>query len=69
VLAQGKLQEQGSHAELIQLDGQYAHLFSLQAQGYEADRAPPGDQRQSIDGERAGLPSELVLAGTVGHDS
>ncbi len=34
VLEQGRLVELGSHAQLMQADGQYARLFSLQARGY-----------------------------------
>ena len=34
VLSAGKIIELGSHAELIELDGSYAHLFNLQAEGY-----------------------------------
>jgi len=34
VIAGGKILENGTHAELIQLNGRYAHLFSLQAAGY-----------------------------------
>ena len=34
VLSGGKVAEEGSHAELMQLDGAYARLFNLQAQGY-----------------------------------
>jgi ATP-binding cassette subfamily B protein len=34
VLHGGRLEELGSHRELIDRDGRYAHLFSLQAQGY-----------------------------------
>ncbi len=34
VLSAGKILELGSHAELIQLDGVYARLFNLQAEGY-----------------------------------
>lgn len=34
VLEHGKLVEQGAHDELMDLDGRYAHLFSLQAAGY-----------------------------------
>ena len=34
VLSAGKILELGSHAELIQLDGTYARLFNLQAEGY-----------------------------------
>jgi len=34
VLEGGKIIEEGSHEELLALDGQYAHLFRLQAAGY-----------------------------------
>jgi ABC-type multidrug transport system fused ATPase/permease subunit len=34
VLVEGKVVEQGSHEELMELDGTYAHLFTLQAAGY-----------------------------------
>jgi ATP-binding cassette, subfamily B, bacterial len=34
VIEDGQLQEQGSHAELIELDGRYAELFNLQANAY-----------------------------------
>ena len=34
VLHAGRLEELGSHRDLIDRDGRYAHLFSLQAQGY-----------------------------------
>ncbi|WP_017300533.1 ABC transporter ATP-binding protein [Nodosilinea nodulosa] len=34
VLANGRLIEQGTHAELLQQDGRYARLFAMQAAGY-----------------------------------
>lgn len=34
VLADGKILELGTHAELMELDGMYARLFNLQAEGY-----------------------------------
>lgn len=34
VLQNGSIIERGSHDELMQLNGHYAHLFSLQAKGY-----------------------------------
>jgi len=35
VLDKGRLMEEGSHEELMELDGRYAHLFTLQAKGYQ----------------------------------
>lgn len=35
VLQQGELIESGTHAELIDLNGKYAELFTLQAKGYQ----------------------------------
>ncbi|CAM2005786.1 ABC transporter ATP-binding protein [Acanthopleuribacter pedis] len=35
VLRRGRVMEQGDHATLIQLDGDYARLFKLQAKGYQ----------------------------------
>jgi ATP-binding cassette subfamily B protein len=34
VMDKGQIVEQGSHEELLMLNGQYAHLFRLQAKGY-----------------------------------
>ena len=34
VLEHGRIIERGSHEELMQLNGHYAHLFALQARGY-----------------------------------
>jgi len=34
VMEQGRIQEQGSHAELMRAGQRYAHLFTLQAEGY-----------------------------------
>jgi ATP-binding cassette subfamily B protein/ATP-binding cassette subfamily C protein len=34
VLHGGAVEELGSHRELLERDGRYAHLFRLQAQGY-----------------------------------
>jgi len=35
VLEAGKIVEEGSHEKLLEEDGQYAHLFHLQAKGYK----------------------------------
>jgi ATP-binding cassette subfamily B protein len=34
VLADGAIQEQGTHEHLVALGGRYAELFELQAAGY-----------------------------------
>ncbi len=36
VMERGSIVERGSHAQLMQLQGRYAHLFELQALGYRA---------------------------------
>lgn len=35
VINHGRIIEHGNHSELMQLNGHYAHLFSLQAKGYQ----------------------------------
>ncbi|MFV2012570.1 MULTISPECIES: ABC transporter ATP-binding protein [unclassified Micromonospora] len=40
VLEEGQVAEEGSHADLLRLDGRYAHLFRLQAERF-GDADPP----------------------------
>jgi len=35
VLHEGEIIERGMHQELMKANGQYAHLFNLQAAGYQ----------------------------------
>jgi ATP-binding cassette subfamily B protein len=53
VLDEGKIMEQGTHAELIHLGGQYAKLWSHQSGGFidpdEAEVAHPDDPEQEQD--------------------
>jgi ATP-binding cassette subfamily B protein len=35
VIQDGAIVEQGDHASLLELDGQYAHMFKMQAKGYQ----------------------------------
>jgi ATP-binding cassette, subfamily B, bacterial len=35
VMGHGEIIEQGSHEQLLAAKGRYAHLFSLQAAGYQ----------------------------------
>ncbi|MET9246882.1 ABC transporter ATP-binding protein [Nonomuraea sp. NPDC003709] len=47
VLAEGRIAERGSHAELMALGGEYAGLFTLQAQGYEPTESEEGASRRT----------------------
>ena len=35
VIDDGKIKERGTHKELLKLDGKYAKMFSVQAEGYK----------------------------------
>ena len=35
VIDEGKIRENGTHEELMELNGEYARLFNLQAEGYK----------------------------------
>jgi len=41
VLDKGRIVEEGTHAELLELDGLYATMFNAQAEGYRL--TPPTD--------------------------
>jgi ATP-binding cassette subfamily B protein len=47
VLSHGRIVELGSHRELMDQNGRYAHLFRLQAQGYLDEDEPPPVQAAS----------------------
>jgi hypothetical protein len=48
VLAEGSIREQGTHETLMKVDGEYAELFRMQADGYEmADSALTRDRKTS----------------------
>ena len=40
VLADGRIEEQGTHEELVALGGQYAHAYELQASRFRAEGGP-----------------------------
>ncbi len=44
VLSDGRIVEQGSHAELMTARGEYHRLFMLQASGYDEEAEPPGQR-------------------------
>lgn len=64
VLSDGKIVERGSHDALMALGGTYAHLFTLQASGYQDDRV--ADQVASkVDGNAASNAASNVAS----HDA
>lgn len=44
VLEEGRVVENGDHAELMAADGAYARLFGMQARGYQPTAAVPGEE-------------------------
>ena len=48
VLHQGELVEQGTHDQLMQLNGQYAELFTLQASAYQSNDVSSVAQPESV---------------------
>ncbi|MFJ8687781.1 ABC transporter ATP-binding protein [Micromonospora wenchangensis] len=61
VLAEGRVVEQGSHAELLARGGRYARLFTLQAERF----ATPTADTATIDGAGADLPADDPDGGAV----
>ncbi|GGK79433.1 multidrug ABC transporter permease [Mangrovihabitans endophyticus] len=45
VMHDGRLEEQGTHAELVTADGRYAALFALQAAGYQSVATTTGETK------------------------
>ena len=48
VLNRGRIVERGSHEELMQLNGRYAQLFTLQARGYRVINMHVGDVENEL---------------------
>ncbi|TDD83152.1 ABC transporter ATP-binding protein [Actinomadura darangshiensis] len=44
VLDGGRVAEDGTHEQLIELDGRYAHMFNLQAERFRAGKVPAGEE-------------------------
>ncbi|WP_327350915.1 ABC transporter ATP-binding protein [Streptomyces sp. NBC_01304] len=60
VLAAGEITEQGDHEELMRLGGEYARLFTLQAQGYGSASPAPADSEPDAAGSDS---TEMVGGG------
>ncbi|MFF7250699.1 ABC transporter ATP-binding protein [Embleya sp. NPDC008237] len=58
VLSGGRVVEQGAHHELLARDGEYARLFTLQAEGYRADE----DEILTTSGSQPGTESLRELS-------
>ncbi|MGV9978639.1 ATP-binding cassette domain-containing protein [Micromonospora wenchangensis] len=61
VLAEGRVVEQGSHAELLARGGRYARLFTLQAERFATPAADP----PTVDGAGADPPADDPDGGAV----
>ncbi len=48
VVERGRIIEQGSHRQLMELDGRYAELFNLQASGYRGDETASGSPTEPV---------------------
>jgi ATP-binding cassette subfamily B protein len=62
VLHEGRVVEQGSHVELMERDGLYAELFTLQARMYVD--GPPAVRAAEADEGEPEEPMEQVFFGT-----
>jgi len=49
VVADGKVVELGSHAQLMELDGRYCRMFTLQAQRFASGAAEEGEEETVFD--------------------
>jgi ATP-binding cassette, subfamily B, bacterial len=53
-LEHGRLVEEGTHEELMRLDGRYARLFRMQASAYTGEDVPPEIEEELIKASRPG---------------
>lgn len=54
VFHEGEIIEEGTHTELIELDGYYAHLWNMQAGGFLVDESEEEEEEGEIDEEEDG---------------
>ncbi|MEU9338865.1 ABC transporter ATP-binding protein [Streptomyces sp. NPDC048290] len=66
VLSDGKVVEEGDHAGLLAVRGEYARLFALQASGYQGLRTSSPEPEPEPEPEPARAPASTAGAGTEG---